>query len=65
MEKKEAIEVIEKELGKKATDKRRKSAKAVRTIRNLVDWDEEKLEQIIDETIREFDAKYIREKVDE
>lgn len=55
MKRKEAIETIKMELGEKATDKRTKVGKAVQVLDDWLKWDEAKIEQIIDETIEEFE----------
>lgn len=55
MKRKEAIETIKTELGDKAADKRTKVGKAVQVLDDWLKWDEAKIEQIIDETIEEFE----------
>lgn len=55
MKRKEAIETIKNELGEKAVDKRTKVGKAVQVLDDWLKWDEAKIEQIIDETIEEFE----------
>lgn len=55
MKKTEAMKIIKNELGDKIGDKRTKLHKAVTLMDDWVKWDEAKIEQIIDETIEEFE----------
>lgn len=56
MKKSEAIKIVKREIGAKADDKRTKVHKAVTVLENMVEIDEEALERIIDETIKEFES---------
>ena len=56
MKKSEAVKIIKDELGDKLNDKRTKISKAVKLIDDFIKWDEARLEQIIDETIEQFES---------
>lgn len=56
MKKSEAVKIIKDELGDKLKDKRTKVSKAVKLIDDFIKWDEARLEQIIDETIEQFES---------
>ena len=56
MKKSEAMKIIKDELGDKLNDKRTKISKAVKQIDDFIKWDEARLEQIIDETIEQFES---------
>ena len=56
MKKSEAVKIIKEELGDKLKDKRTKVSKAVKLIDDFIKWDEARLEQIIDETIEQFES---------
>jgi hypothetical protein len=55
MKKSEAMKIIKDELADKLNDKRTKISKAVKQIDDFIKWDEARLEQIIDETIEQFE----------
>lgn len=57
MKMKEAVQIVKEELADKVKDKRTKVAKAVQYLEDRAKWDEAKLEQIIDETIEEFESR--------
>ena len=56
MKKSEAMKIIKDELADKLNDKRTKISKAVKQIDDFIKWDEARLEQIIDETIEQFES---------
>ena len=56
MKKKEAFKIIKDELSDKIGDNRTKLTKAVKVIDDWIKWDEAKLEEIIDETIEQFES---------
>ena len=56
MKKKEAFKIIKDELGDKIGDNRTKLTKAVKVLDDWIKWDEAKLEEIIDETIEQFES---------
>ena len=62
MKMKEAVQIIKNELianelDLKMADKRTKLHKAITLLEDRAKWDDAKLEQIIDETIEEFESK--------
>lgn len=57
MKMKEAVQIVKDELADKIKDKRTKVSKAVRYLEDRAKWDDAKLEQIIDETIEEFESR--------
>lgn len=54
---KEAVQIVKDELADKIKDRRTKVAKAVQYLEDRAKWDDAKLEQIIDETIEEFESR--------
>ena len=57
MKKKEAFKIIKDELADKIGDNRTKLTKAVKVIDDWIKWDDAKLEEIIDETIEQFESE--------
>ena len=64
MKKKEAFKIIKDELERHTSsyvqmrDKRMRLGKAVQVLDDWIKWDDAKLEEIIDETLEEFENDY-------